>query len=66
MAGLFRAGYTVVDKLTGTMRQGWRLDMHAPYTLAGVRTEANDWLRRHNAPQGLARPALRCVTRRST
>ena len=30
-------GYTIVDRLTGPMRQGWRLDMSAPYTLMSAR-----------------------------
>ncbi|HYM27751.1 MAG TPA: hypothetical protein VET66_06360, partial [Steroidobacteraceae bacterium] len=31
------AGYTVVDRLQGRMRQGWRLDMRAPYALSSAR-----------------------------
>ncbi|HET9330920.1 MAG TPA: hypothetical protein VFO23_10360, partial [Steroidobacteraceae bacterium] len=30
-------GYTIVDRLQGEMRQGWRLDMRAPYTLNSAR-----------------------------
>jgi hypothetical protein len=33
-------GYTVVDRLRGELRQGWRLELAAPYALESVRTEA--------------------------
>ena len=29
--------YTVLDSISGTMRRDWRLDLDAPYTLAGAR-----------------------------
>ena len=45
------AGFTVVDHIGGKMRQGWRLDMQAPYALAGARTEDNEWLLVTSAPQ---------------
>jgi hypothetical protein len=32
------SGYTIVDRLSGPMRQGWRLDMSAPYRLSSART----------------------------
>jgi hypothetical protein len=32
------AGYTIQDQLQGEMRQGWRLDMRAPYSLQSART----------------------------
>ncbi len=31
------SGYTLVDQLQGQMRQGWRLDMRAPYALSSAR-----------------------------
>jgi hypothetical protein len=38
------AGYTVVDTLSGRMRQGWRLDMDTPYILQSARTQAGESL----------------------
>lgn len=36
------AGYTLVDSLSGSMRQGWRLDMGAPYALMSARAEEDE------------------------
>src|SRR5215472_5945237 len=38
------AGFTVVDRITGEMRQGWRLEMSAPYALESVRAESDESL----------------------
>jgi hypothetical protein len=38
------AGYTVVDALSGRMRQGWRLDMDIPYILQSARTQSGESL----------------------
>src|SRR4029077_13071983 len=38
------AGFTVVDKIAGDMRQGWRLEMSSPYALESVRTDSNESL----------------------
>ena len=38
------AGYTVVDKISGRMRQGWRLEMSPPYALQSARTAAENSL----------------------
>ncbi len=38
------AGYTVVDSLSGRMRQGWRLDMDTPYVLQSARTQSGESL----------------------
>ncbi len=35
-------GYTIVDRLQGEMRQGWRLDLRAPYTLSSARGGADE------------------------
>jgi hypothetical protein len=35
-------GWTVVDRLTGAMRQGWRLDLETPYSLRSARTAADE------------------------
>lgn len=35
------AGFTVVDNIAGNMRQGWRLEMSAPFELQSVRTAAD-------------------------
>ncbi len=37
-------GYTIVDSLSGEMRQGWRLDMAAPYALRSARTASGESL----------------------
>ncbi len=34
------AGYTIVDTVGGQMRQGWRLEMAAPYSLQSARDDA--------------------------
>jgi hypothetical protein len=36
------AGYTIVDTLSGQMRQGWRLDMSAPYVLQSAHTSSGE------------------------
>ena len=36
------AGYTIVDLLSGQMRQGWRLDMGAPYLLQSAHTGSGE------------------------
>ncbi|HEX4618111.1 MAG TPA: hypothetical protein VH135_00185, partial [Steroidobacteraceae bacterium] len=36
------AGFTVVDNIGGTMRQGWRLEMGPPFTLQSVRTQSDE------------------------
>lgn len=33
-----RGGFTVLDQLGGTMRQGWRLEMQPPYVVTSART----------------------------
>lgn len=38
------AGFTVVDNIAGEMRQGWRLEMSAPYALESVRTASDQSL----------------------
>ena len=38
------AGYTVVDRISGRMRQGWRLEMSPPYALQSARTAAENSL----------------------
>ena len=38
------AGYTVVDRIRGRMRQGWRLEMSPPYALQSARTAAENSL----------------------
>jgi hypothetical protein len=38
------AGFTVVDRIGGEMRQGWRLEMSPPYALESVRTESDESL----------------------
>ena len=35
-------GWTIVDRLTGAMRQGWRLDLETPYSLRSARTASNE------------------------
>ena len=35
-------GYTIVDRLSGAMRQGWRLDLEAPYSLRSARTTSEE------------------------
>lgn len=35
-------GYTTVDEITGQMRQGWRLDMRAPFSMASARNDEDD------------------------
>jgi hypothetical protein len=37
-------GYTVVDRIVGRMRQGWRLDLAAPYALESVRRGEDEFL----------------------
>jgi hypothetical protein len=37
------AGYTIVDQLSGQMRQGWRLEMMPPYALQSAHTQSGDW-----------------------
>lgn len=34
--------YTTIDDVTGEMRQGWRLDMAAPYALRSARTSSGE------------------------
>lgn len=36
------AAYTIVDTITGEMRQGWRLQMSAPYALQSARAQSGD------------------------
>jgi hypothetical protein len=43
-------GYTIVDRITGRMRQGWRLDLAEPYQLQSVRRGANEFLLVTNGP----------------
>jgi hypothetical protein len=38
------AGFTVVDRIDGQMRQGWRLEMSAPFALESVRTASDESL----------------------
>lgn len=38
------AGFTVVDSITGQMRQGWRLEMSPPYALESARIESDESL----------------------
>jgi hypothetical protein len=38
------AGFTIVDNVAGEMRQGWRLEMGAPFALESVRTESDESL----------------------
>ena len=35
-------GYTIVDRVTGAMRQGWRLDLEEPYSLRSARTASDE------------------------
>jgi len=35
-------GWTIVDRLTGAMRQGWRLDLETPYSLRSARTASDE------------------------
>jgi hypothetical protein len=35
-------GWTIVDRLTGAMRQGWRLDLETPYSLRSARAASNE------------------------
>lgn len=37
-------GYTVIDRLSGQMRSGWRLDMRAPFRLMRAASGADDLL----------------------
>ena len=37
-------GYTAVDTVSGQMRQGWRLDMYAPYRLESARSGEDNLL----------------------
>jgi hypothetical protein len=37
------AGYTIVDNLSGQMRQGWRLEMMPPYALQSAHTDSGNW-----------------------
>lgn len=37
-------GYTALDTMSGTMRQGWRLDMAAPYRLESARSGGQNLL----------------------
>ncbi len=37
-------GYTAVDRIVGTMRRDWRLDMQAPFALASARQGADQLL----------------------
>ena len=36
------AAYTIVDNISGQMRQGWRLDLGAPYALEGARAASGE------------------------
>ncbi|HEY6824636.1 MAG TPA: hypothetical protein VI195_09355, partial [Steroidobacteraceae bacterium] len=40
--GFAGKGYTIVDKLSGMMRQDWRLDLEAPYALRSARTGSGE------------------------
>jgi hypothetical protein len=39
-----RRGFTVIDRISGQMRTGWRLDMRAPYRLLRAASGADDLL----------------------
>jgi hypothetical protein len=39
-----RRGFTVIDRISGQMRSGWRLDMRAPYRLMRATSGADNWL----------------------
>ena len=36
------SGYTIIDKVSGAMRQDWRLDLKAPYALRSARTASGE------------------------
>ena len=38
------AGYTIVDHVGGELRQGWRLDMRAPFAMESARSEEENLL----------------------
>ncbi|MEO8443384.1 MAG: hypothetical protein ABI567_00065 [Gammaproteobacteria bacterium] len=41
------SGYTTVDRVTGQMRQGWRLDMRAPFTMESAQSDDTNLLVTH-------------------
>ncbi|MBC8028184.1 MAG: hypothetical protein H7Y89_19490 [Steroidobacteraceae bacterium] len=45
-------GYTAVDRIVGTMRRDWRLDMRAPFRLASARQGADQLLVTESANGG--------------
>lgn len=52
-------GYTAVDDINGTMRQGWRLDMAAPQELLSATADGENLLVTKGASEGLTGIELR-------
>jgi hypothetical protein len=46
-------GFTAVDSISGSMRQGWRLDMAAPYRLLSARSGEDNLLITRGASDGV-------------
>jgi hypothetical protein len=63
-----RQGFTVIDQISGQMRNGWRLDMRSPYRLMRATSGANNLLVTETEANGaltgveLRAPALRLMT----
>ncbi len=60
-------GYAVRDNLSGTMRSGWRLDMHAPFELESATENGDNLLITYGADEGrtgieLRRPSVDVLT----
>jgi hypothetical protein len=64
-----RQGFTVIDQISGQMRNGWRLDMRSPYRLMRATSGADNLLVTETEANGAAltgvelrAPALRLMT----